>query len=161
MLDLYAQGIDHAFIAVGDNHLRKRLADKAKNLGFQFANAISPSASVSSSAQLRTGIAIMAGAVIQTDTWIGEQAIINTLASVDHDGRIADYVHIAPGCHLAGCVTVGEGAFLGVGCNVIPNLNIGRWSILGAGTVVVKDIPDAVMVMGVPAKIYKSIVKNL
>jgi UDP-perosamine 4-acetyltransferase len=158
--DLYAQGIDHAFIAIGDNQLRKYLTHQVKKLGFQFPNAISPSATVSSSVKLGTGIAIMAGAVIQTDTFIGDQTIINTLASVDHDGRIANYVHIAPGCHLAGCVSIGEGTFLGLGSNVINDLTIGNWSILGAGTVVVKDIPDFVLAMGVPAQICKAIATN-
>jgi UDP-perosamine 4-acetyltransferase len=152
---LYDQGIDKAFIAIGDNRLRKLLSNYLQSLGFQFPNAISPTAIIAPSVQLGTGIAIMDGAVIQPDTTIGDQSIINTLASVDHDGKIGDYVHIAPGCHLAGCVTIGEGAFLGVGSNVIPNISIGNWSILGAGSVVVKEIPDSVLAMGVPAKIRK------
>jgi len=48
---------------------------------------------------------------------------------------------------------VGEGAFLGVGTKVIPGKLIGDWSVAGAGSVIVRDIPEKVQVMGVPARI--------
>jgi acetyltransferase-like isoleucine patch superfamily enzyme len=37
-------------------------------------------------------------------------------------------------------------------------LKIGKNSIVGAGSVVTKDVPDAVTVVGVPAKVIKSII---
>ena len=61
-------------------------------------------------------------------------------------------MHIAPGCHLAGNVVVGAGAFLGVGVSVIPGKSIGRWATVGAGAVVVADIAADVVVKGVPAR---------
>ena len=56
---------------------------------------------------------VCAGAVIGLDARIGANAIINTLASVDHDDVIGDHAFIAPGVHLAGRVTVGTGARVG------------------------------------------------
>ncbi|GAC1404658.1 MAG: hypothetical protein NVSMB56_19190 [Pyrinomonadaceae bacterium] len=35
---------------------------------------------------------------------------------------------------------------------MIPQIKIGCWSIVGAGSVVVTDVPDGVVVVGVPGR---------
>ena len=40
---------------------------------------------------------------------------------------------------------------------ILPDLKIGTNSIIGAGSVVTRDVPDNVLVVGVPAKIIKSL----
>ncbi len=98
----------------------------------------------------------MPGAILGAETRVGRGAIINTASSIDHDGNIGDYVHIAPGVHLAGCVTVGEASFLGVGACVIPERSIGSGSTIGAGAVVVRDVPDNQVWVGCPARYLKA-----
>jgi UDP-perosamine 4-acetyltransferase len=151
---LRGQGHDRAFIAIGSNALRQRLARSARELGFQLVNAISPTACVSPTARLGHGIAIMAGAVINASTTVGDLAIVNTLASVDHDGDIGEAAHVAPHCGLAGNVTLGERSFLGVGSKVIPGIVIGRDVVAGAGSVIVVNVQEGARIKGVPAKPY-------
>src|SRR5262249_9576373 len=55
-----AGGIEYAIVALGDNALRGRLADRAAALGFTLGNAIHPSAQISPSVVLGNGIAVMA-----------------------------------------------------------------------------------------------------
>ncbi len=155
--ELLRQDIRHAFVAVGDNDLRRRLAKRAAALGFQFINAISPHAVVSETASLGNGIALMPGSIINADARIGDHAIVNTGASVDHDCMIGSLTHLAPGCRLAGGVTTGEGVFLGIGSKTVDQAFIGAWSVVGAGAVVVGDIPDRCLAYGVPARIVKAI----
>jgi len=150
--ELRSRGYQRVFIAIGANRLRQRLAAFARDLGFQLVNAISPQAAISSTARLGSGIAIMAGAVINADCTIGDLAIVNTLASVDHDGSIGNAVHLAPHCGLAGNVTVGERSFLGIGSKVIPEITIGADVTAGAGSVIVTDIEPNMRIAGVPAK---------
>jgi UDP-perosamine 4-acetyltransferase len=142
-------------IAIGDNARRRKMALSAKAAGFRLVSAISERATISTNAQIEAGVAIMPGAVVNTDTFIGECAIVNTGASVDHDCRIGAYVHIAPGCHIAGRAIVQEGAFLGVGVSVIPRMTIGSWAVVGAGAAVVQPVPEAVTAVGVPARIIR------
>lgn len=149
---LRAAGHESAFVAVGSNTLRLRLAALARSLDYTLANAISPQAVVSPTARLGQGIAIMSGAVVNADTHVADLAIINTLASIDHDGSIGEGVHIAPHCGLAGNVTVGARAFLGIGCKVIPGISIGADVVAGAGSVIVGDIPPNTRIAGVPAR---------
>jgi acetyltransferase EpsM len=47
---------------------------------------------------------------------------------------------------------MGEGSMMGVGSSVIPCVKIGSWATIGAGAAVVRDIPDGVTAVGVPAK---------
>lgn len=152
---LAAQGYTRAFIAIGNNRVRVKLADTALALGFELVNAISPRAVVSPSARLGRGVAVMAGALINADSTIGDLAIINTGASIDHDGVIGAGAHVAPQSALAGNVEVGAQAFLGVGCKVIPNIRIGAGATLGAGSVVIADVADGATAVGVPAKQIK------
>ncbi len=144
----------HAIVALGDNALRGRLVRRVEELGFELGNAIHPSARISPSATLGRGIAIMANAVLNAGAAVLDDAIINTAATVDHDGRIGRDVHVAPGCHLAGYVTVDEGALIGVGSVVGRGkpLRIGEWAIVGAGSVVVQDVSPFTTVVGHPAR---------
>ena len=50
----------------------------------------------------------------------------------------------------------GELSFIGIGTTIIQGIKIGRNVTIGAGSVVIKDIPDNVMVVGNPAKILKN-----
>ncbi len=50
-----------------------------------------------------------------------------------------------------------QGASIGANSTILPGITIGRNSIVGAGSVVTKDVPDDVIVIGNPAKIIRSI----
>ena len=146
------QGVFHAFVAIGDNALRRAVFARVRALGFGLVAAVSPRATISPSARIGEGVAIMGGVTVNALARIGDGAIVNTNASIDHDCEVGAFVHCAPGTHLAGNVTIGEGAFLGVGVNAIPGVRIGAWSVLGAGATVVCDIPPNVTAVGVPAR---------
>jgi len=139
-------------VALGDNRRREQVTQRMASLGFDFATVISSSAHVSPSASIGSGTVIMPRSVIGAEACIGKGAIINTASSVDHDTLIEDFVHIAPGCHLAGKVRVDRGAMLGIGTCVIPERHIGAWSILGANSTVVRDIPAGTTYVGTPAR---------
>lgn len=153
---LMAEGYTRAHVAIGSNKLRAKIAGRLVEMGFSLASAVHPRATVSASATLGDGVAVMAGAVINACARVGGGTIINTGATVDHDCQVGDFAHIGPQCGLCGNVQVGEGAFLGVGTKVIPGKLIGDWSVAGAGSVIVRDVPEKSQVMGVPARIAGS-----
>lgn len=146
-------GFRRGFVAIGANKVRDRLARKLEDAGFELVSVVHPRAWFSPSARMGRGVVVMAGAVVNACATIGDLAIINTGATVDHDCVIGRAVHVAPQCGLAGCVTVGDGAMLGVGTKVIPGIRIGADATVGAGSVVVRNINDAALAMGVPAKV--------
>ena len=150
---LLADGTKKFFVAVGDNDLRLRLLAQVSEMGFEPVNAISPHAFISPSARLGRGIAIMPAAIIHTSTQIDDGAIINTNTDIDHDCRIGIGTHISAGCVVAGNVEIGNESFMGVHSCVIPGVRIGSRVVIGAGSVVVRDLPDGVTAMGVPARV--------
>lgn len=155
--NLYNGGVKNAFVALGNNKLRYEISKDLISKGFTLINVISKNSYIADSVKLGYGIAIMPGAIINSNTIIGNNVIINTNASIDHDCNIGDNCHIAPGASLSGYINLGTGAFLGTGCNVRDRINIGQWSTIGVGSAVVKNIPSYSLAYGVPAKVKKII----
>jgi sugar O-acyltransferase (sialic acid O-acetyltransferase NeuD family) len=137
-------------IAIGDNGTRSRVAERLS--GHTFATIVHPRAIVHESVGLGEGTVVFAGAIIQPGTTVGRHGIINTGATVDHDCNLRDFVHVAPGTHLAGNVNVGDHAFMGIASAAIPGVRIGNGATVGAGGVVIRDVPDGARVVGVPAR---------
>lgn len=137
-------GIGHL---AGDG-LREKVYRRIKSMGYAFASAIHKTACISPCARAEEGVQVMAGAIIQSGAYVGENTIINTRASVDHDCGIGAHVHVAPGATICGGVTVGDGAFIGAGSTIIQGIKIGKNAIVGAGTVVVRDVADGEKIYG-------------
>lgn len=55
---------------------------------------------------------------------------------------------------------VEEGASIGANATILPGIRIGKSVMVGAGSVVVKDVPDSVVVVGNPARVVKNIAKE-
>jgi UDP-perosamine 4-acetyltransferase len=153
---LLEQGISGAVVAIGDNATRARLVDDLASRGFELPTLVHPRAFVGRFVQLGDAVTILAGAVINTGSVIGRNVVINVQASVDHDCVVGDHAHIWPGANLAGNVVVGEYSFIGTGSSVIPQVRIGRNTLVGAGAAVVRDLPDNVVAVGVPARAIRS-----
>ncbi len=50
---------------------------------------------------------------------------------------------------------IGEATYIGMRAIVIDHITIGAHSVVGAGAVVTMDVPDHVLVVGMPARIVK------
>jgi len=142
----------HAIVTIGDNAERAAVAAHLHQLGWRFASAIHPRASIGRGVSVGPGSVVMAGCVINADASLGGHVIVNSGATVDHDCRVEDAVHIAPGCHLCGGVSVGSGTLLGAGTTVTPGVSIGKKVVVGAGSTVIRDIVDETRVSGSQAR---------
>jgi UDP-2-acetamido-3-amino-2,3-dideoxy-glucuronate N-acetyltransferase len=52
-------------------------------------------------------------------------------------------------------VTVRSGASIGARAVCVAPVTVGRWAMVAAGSVVVKDVPDFALVVGVPARFVR------
>lgn len=129
-------GIGSVTVAVS----RAVIYQRGKAAGFSFSDVVHPSAVVSQSVEFGEGVQLMAGCVVQCGTSIGANSIVNTRASVDHDCRIGETVHIAPGATVSGGVQIGDRTHLGTGAVVIQGISIGADSLVAAGAVVYRNL---------------------
>lgn len=138
-------------IGIGDSNVRIRLAEFMTDA--KWYTAIHPSAVVSNfDTYVGLGTVVMANAVINPGTRVGNHCIINTTAVVEHDCVIDDFSHISVGAKLAGGVHVGRQVHVGIGASVREQITICDKCTVGAGAVVVNDLKLSDKYIGVPAK---------
>ncbi|MBS4205810.1 acetyltransferase [Lederbergia citrea] len=140
-------------IAIGNNKIRRLIANKVKLPNESYITLIHSTASVSPSAKIGYGSVIMAHTVINSDTQIGDHTIINTGSVIEHDNQLGSFVHISPNATLTGTVKIEDGVHVGAGATIIPSVTIGEWSVIGAGATVIDRIPSNSTAVGVPARV--------
>ncbi len=141
------------FIAVGDNMIRNKIFVNLQQKNLVPGNAIHPSAVIDLSATVAAhGVMIAANVSINPLAAIGTGAICNTGCIIEHECIVGEFAHIGPGAVLCGNVKIGEGTFVGANAVIKQGITIGKNAMIGAGAVVIKDVPDNVTVVGVPAK---------
>lgn len=108
---------------------------------------------------------------VGADTWIGQQCFLHSAGGivlgrgvgVGPGVRILTSRHMDPwpeptimeGAIEFGAVEIGDGSDLGVGATILPGVRIGRGVQVGAGAVVAQDVPNFVVVAGVPARVLR------
>ncbi len=153
MLNFFTTNTDYdVHVAIGNNSTRLSRLQQLQRLGLKLPILIHPKAYVCASARLGEGSVVMANSTISVGVSLGIGNIINHNSSVDHDAELGDCVHVCPGVHLAGEVSVGDESMLGIGSCVIQGIVIKERVLVGAGAVVVKDVKSAEKVFGNPAK---------
>ena len=77
------------------------------------------------------------------------------VAFVTHDGGTWSFRDIPKYSNVIkyGKIHIGERSFIGCNSTIMPGVTIGKRCVIAAGSVVTKDIPDGMVVAGVPAKV--------
>lgn len=140
------------FIAIGNAEIRAKFLEALIGAGAQIPILIHPNTSIGTNVSIGVGTVLMAGTIINPESKIGRGCVVNTASSVDHECVIDDYVHVAVGAHLCGNVKVGKYTWIGAGTTVRNNISICGQCTIGAGSVVLKDIEEPGIYVGVPAK---------
>lgn len=153
----YFQTFDNRFtIGIGKPELRKKMANKFIAIGGVWSSTISKFAEIGSyDVKISNGVNILSGVRISNGTTIGNGCMIYYNSIITHDVIIQDFVEISPNVTILGNVTIDNGSHIGAGSIILPNRTIGKNVIVGAGAVVVSNLPDNCVAVGVPAKIIK------
>lgn len=85
------------------------------------------------------------GITIGDDVLVASHTAITSFTHDKHATRYRDSVAQMP-------VVIGDNVWIGAGTIVLPGVSIGRGAIVGAGTVVTRNVPEGVVVVGVPAR---------
>lgn len=138
------------FVGIGKAETRRRLQESLP--AARIVTLVHPKAVIAGDVRLGRGTVVMAGAVINPGTVIGEGCVINTCASVDHDCRVGNYVHVSVGSRLCGSVVVGDETWIGAGAVVNNNIHIQQKCMIGSGAIVVSNLEYSGIYVGCPAQ---------
>lgn len=145
----------NCIIAVGQimsAHIRKKLFNKAKEVGAEFPHIISASAIMASSVKIAEGVCIMHNCIVSHLVTIGENTIINNKAIIEHETKIGKHCHISTGVIVNGNVNIADECFIGSGAIIMQAIQICPNVVIGAGTVVIENITEAGTYVGNPAR---------
>jgi sugar O-acyltransferase (sialic acid O-acetyltransferase NeuD family) len=149
---------DIAFCIVGVPLLKKTMIELIKKdyPGVQFPVLINARSCVSTHASFGEG-AIVAQPYnhIVPGVQIGKHVWINSYCGIGHNVKIGDWTTIYTNVHFGGGSQVGERCVIGTSVTIKPGVKIGNNVIAGGGTVIVRDVPDNVTIVGNPARIIK------
>ena len=144
-------------VAIGDPKTKKAVIDEMENRNAKFVNAIHPSVVMSEFVKLGKNVIICAGCILTVDIVIHDHVILNINSTVGHDTIIENYCSIMPAVNINGNNQLNEGVYVGTGATFIQEVSVGSWTTIGAGAVIVKDIPENVVAVGMPAKAIKKL----
>jgi sugar O-acyltransferase (sialic acid O-acetyltransferase NeuD family) len=144
---------DYKFIlGVGDNRIRNAIALRVLANKKELLNVVHPDALISSHVEMGMGNFISKRVAVNLLASIGDFCILNTGCIVEHECKIGNAVHIAPGAVLAGNVEVGDFSFIGANSVIKQGVKIGSNVIIGAGSVILKDVADHKKIVGNPGR---------
>ena len=139
-------------IGIGTGGIRRLIDERLSSAGLVAATLVHPAATLGHDVRIGEGSVICAGVRATTNIGLGRHVHLNLNTTLGHDSTLEDYVTINPLVAISGGVHVGSESMMGTHSAVLQNLSIGARSIVGAGSCVVKDVPDDVVVKGVPAR---------
>ncbi len=132
--------------------IREKLFLMYSEYRFKFETIISPSAKISKSSVIGTGVIIQHQVNVSSNVKIGNFTKLNVGCNVMHDSNVGDFVTVAPNAVILGRVNIGKGTYIGANSTILPEKSIGDDVIVGAGSVVTKNFDSNLIIKGVPAK---------
>ena len=129
-------------IAIANIKFRRPIIEMFLEKGAIFTSFIHPSAFVSRSAMIGTGVIIAPNANIGPNVKIGNFNLINSRASIGHDTMLGNYNFVSPNTCFSGFTKIGDENLFGINCATIPNISIGSRNKIAAGMIINKNVKD-------------------
>ncbi len=124
---------------------------------------IEPGAIIRDQVEIGDNAVIMMGAIINIGAVIGSGTMIDMGAVLGGRATVGKNCHIGAGTVLAGVVEpasatpviIEDDVMIGANAVVLEGVHVGARAVVAAGAVVVEDVPDGMVVAGVPARVIK------
>lgn len=153
--DLY--GVENVYCPIGSNRVRVNILERARALGYQTPNFIHHKANIASNvAMSNEGVYIEAYTDIYPYTTIERDVLICGGSLIAHHSHLSQGTFISAGVNFGASVHAGKYTYIGIGSTIMTGVKkLGEDCLVGAGAVVVRDVPDNAVVIGVPAKVLR------
>jgi sugar O-acyltransferase (sialic acid O-acetyltransferase NeuD family) len=150
---------DCLMVGIGYNYMSFRRSVFEKYItNISFATLIHSSSYIDKSCSIGSGVFILPGCILDKDVIIGDNVLLNTGCVIAHDTKINDHSFLSPAVKIAGKTQVGKNCILGINSTIIDNITLVDGVKLGGGAVVINDLLEPGLYLGIPALFKKSIV---
>lgn len=147
---------DDWFIAIGNNGIRRSVYNNMASKGlYKPITVIHEHSTIGYNVEIDDGVMVAPNVSINSLAKISTGVICNTGSIIEHECIIGAFAHIAPGAVLAGNVMIGEETFVGANSVIKQGIIVGNKVTIGAGSVVIRDVPDNVTIVGNPGRVIK------
>ncbi|GAB2989286.1 acetyltransferase [Cyclobacterium sediminis] len=145
------------FVPIGDNSVRKEVLEKARAFGYLTPSFIHESVIIDSSVQIEDPVYILPGTTIMPYTKISRDVMVSMSVNIAHHVLIKEGCFFSLGSNVGASIVIEELAYIGMAATLMTGVKrLGANCLIGAGSVVIRDVPDNVIVAGVPAKFLKN-----
>jgi len=98
---------------------------------------------IGSNVKVQNNVSIYTGTIIEDDVFLGPSCVLTNITNP----RSQVVRH-----SLYEKTTLRRGATIGANATIVCGIELGRYCFIAAGAIVVKDVPDYALMVGVPAK---------
>ena len=105
--------------------------------------SVSPGVVIGDNVKVQNNVSVFEGTTIEDDVFLGPSCVLTNVTNPRSQvARTALYEK----------TLLRRGCTVGANATIVCGVTIGRYAFIGAGAVVVKDVPDYALVIGVPAR---------
>ena len=155
----YKQNLfDSLVCAVGYNHFgfREKVYDKYhRESGIPFATIIDSSCHVDSSASIGEGVVMFPTTMVDKGCVIEDNVLLNVGVTIAHDSRVKEHSFLSARVAVAGFSTIGKRCMIGINSTIIDNISVCDDTRIGGGTLLIHNVTEKGLYVGVPARFVK------
>ncbi len=120
---------------------REACAQRALDLGLEFATLIHPKALVADVACVGQGAVVMAGAYVDASARLGPFGVMWPNSVLSHDSVVGSHSFLSPSATVCGFVSVGARCFIGANAVLVDHQTVAGDQFIKAGVVLAQRNP--------------------
>ncbi|MGB9730835.1 MULTISPECIES: acyltransferase [Calditerrivibrio] len=114
-----------------------------KNCSFGQNCMVGPNVIVGNNVKVQNNVSIYEGLIIEDDVFLGPSCVLTNVTNPRSQVNRKNFYEKT---------VLKKGCTIGANATIVCGITVGRYAFISAGAVVVKDVPDYALMVGVPAK---------